>query len=86
MVRAFSKHTMQKNVGWLLRTAIKPKVAVIREEKSNGDGEMAAAFQAAGFEPWDVTMSDLLNGRISLQEFHGIAFVADLAMLMCLIL
>ncbi|GFZ14937.1 purine biosynthesis 4 [Actinidia rufa] len=53
----------------------KPKVAVIREEGSNGDREMSAAFYAAGFEPWDVTMSDLLNGAISLQEFRGIVFV-----------
>ncbi|RHN69217.1 putative phosphoribosylformylglycinamidine synthase [Medicago truncatula] len=55
--------------------ALKPKVAVIRKEGSNGDREMAAAFHAAGFEPWDVTMSDLLNGLVSLQEFRGIVFV-----------
>jgi len=30
---------------------------------------------AAGFEPWDVTMSDLLNERITLQDFRGIVFV-----------
>ncbi|KAI3470773.1 hypothetical protein Pfo_027436 [Paulownia fortunei] len=53
----------------------KPKVAVIREEGSNGDREMAAAFYAAGFKPWDITMSDLLNGAISLHEFRGIVFV-----------
>lgn len=53
----------------------KPKVAVIREEGSNGDREMSAAFYAAGFEPWDVTMSDLINGVISLDEFRGIMFV-----------
>ncbi|KAF3668396.1 Phosphoribosylformylglycinamidine synthase [Capsicum annuum] len=53
----------------------KPKVAVIREEGSNGDREMAAAFYAAGFEPWDVAMSDLLNGDITLDEFRGIVFV-----------
>ncbi|KAF3457729.1 hypothetical protein FNV43_RR02387 [Rhamnella rubrinervis] len=53
----------------------KPKVAVIREEGSNGDREMSAAFYAAGFEPWDVAMSDLLNGAISLHEFHGVVFV-----------
>ncbi|KAM7270082.1 hypothetical protein ACFE04_029296 [Oxalis oulophora] len=53
----------------------KPKVAIIREEGSNGDREMSAAFYASGFEPWDVTMSDLLNGVISLNEFRGIAFV-----------
>ncbi|KAL5733179.1 hypothetical protein ACOSQ2_032871 [Xanthoceras sorbifolium] len=53
----------------------KPKVAVIREEGSNGDREMSAAFYASGFEPWDVTMSDLLAGAISLDDFRGIVFV-----------
>ncbi|XP_062106010.1 probable phosphoribosylformylglycinamidine synthase, chloroplastic/mitochondrial [Humulus lupulus] len=53
----------------------KPKVAVIREEGSNGDREMSAAFYASGFEPWDVTMSDLLNGSISLDDFRGVVFV-----------
>jgi len=50
-------------------------VAVVREEGSNGDREMASAFFAAGFEPWDVAMTDLLSGRISLDAFRGIAFV-----------
>ncbi|XP_002524208.2 probable phosphoribosylformylglycinamidine synthase, chloroplastic/mitochondrial [Ricinus communis] len=58
-----------------MTATLKPKVAVIREEGSNGDREMAAAFYAAGFEPWDITMSDLLNGGISLHEFRGIVFV-----------
>lgn len=53
----------------------KPKVAVIREEGSNGDREMSAAFYASGFEPWDVAMSDLLWGRVSLCDFRGIVFV-----------
>ncbi|KAL3581577.1 hypothetical protein D5086_015909 [Populus alba] len=53
----------------------KPKVAVIREEGSNGDREMSAAFYAAGFEPWDITMSDLLNGVITIRDFIGIVFV-----------
>ncbi|CAA3006804.1 probable phosphoribosylformylglycinamidine synthase, chloroplastic mitochondrial [Olea europaea subsp. europaea] len=57
-------------------TAIsKPKIAVIREEGSNGDREMAAAFHAASFETWDIAMSDLLSGAISLHEFRGIVFV-----------
>ena len=50
-------------------------VAILREEGSNGDREMAAAFHAAGFEPWDVTMSDLLAGRIELDRFRGLAAV-----------
>lgn len=71
---ALSFDTQFTDKKWM--TAIsKPKVAVIREEGSNGDREMSAAFYAAGFEPWDVTMSDLLNGHISLREFRGIAFV-----------
>jgi phosphoribosylformylglycinamidine synthase len=53
----------------------KPKVAVIREEGSNGDREMVSAFFMAGFEPWDVTMTDLLQGRITLDGFRGIVFV-----------
>jgi len=50
-------------------------VAILREEGSNGDREMAAAFHAAGFQPWDVTMSDLLAGRIELERFRGLAAV-----------
>ena len=46
-----------------------------REEGSNGDREMAAAVHAAGLEPWDITMSDLLMGRASLDSFAGIVFV-----------
>lgn len=52
-----------------------PKVAIIREEGSNGDREMASAFYQAGFEVWDVTMTDLLNERVRLADFRGIAFV-----------
>ncbi|KAJ1295212.1 hypothetical protein BS78_01G206800 [Paspalum vaginatum] len=59
----------------LLTAATKPKVAVVREEGSNSDREMSAAFHAAGFEPWDITMSDLLTQKISLTEFRGLAFV-----------
>jgi phosphoribosylformylglycinamidine synthase len=58
-----------------LERADKPKVAVIREEGSNGDREMASAFFLAGFEPWDVMMTDLLEGRITLDPFRGVVFV-----------
>ena len=51
------------------------KVAVVREEGSNGDREMAAAVHAAGMEPWDVTMSDLIDGRADLAAFRGVVFV-----------
>ena len=59
----------------VLASARKPKVAILREEGSNSDREMAGAFHAAGFEPWDVTMTDLLAGRVSLEGFRGLAAV-----------
>jgi phosphoribosylformylglycinamidine synthase len=59
----------------LLKRDSKPAVAIIREEGSNGDREMASAFYLAGFEPWDVTMTDLLEERINLSRFRGVAFV-----------
>lgn len=36
---------------------------------------MASAFMMAGFEAYDVSMTDLMSGRQSLQSFHGLAFV-----------
>ncbi|PIZ95336.1 MAG: phosphoribosylformylglycinamidine synthase [Candidatus Magasanikbacteria bacterium CG_4_10_14_0_2_um_filter_37_12] len=58
-----------------LQNSTRPKVAIIREEGSNGDREMTSAFYTAGFEPWDVMMSDLKNGCITLEQFRGVAFV-----------
>ncbi|MFZ9733793.1 MAG: phosphoribosylformylglycinamidine synthase [Burkholderiaceae bacterium] len=56
-----------------LVTGIAPKVAILREQGVNGQVEMAAAFQRAGFAPWDVHMSDLAEGRVSLADFQGFA-------------
>lgn len=56
-------------------TASPPKVAVIREEGSNGDREMVASLYMAGFEVWDVTMNDLCQGSFSLEMFRGVVFV-----------
>jgi phosphoribosylformylglycinamidine synthase len=56
-------------------TLPKPRVGVLREQGSNGDREMAAALQSAGFEVWDLTVYDLLQGQVDLQSFHGLAFV-----------
>lgn len=58
-----------------MKATDKVRVAIIREEGSNGDREMSAAAFAAGMEPWDITMSDLLNGRAQLDSFRGIIFV-----------
>lgn len=52
-----------------------PKVAILREEGTNGEREMAAAFYTAGLEPWDISMSDLLEGRVTtLDDFSGLVF------------
>lgn len=59
-----------------VQAAGKVRVAVIREEGSNGDREMAAAVWSGGMEPWDVTMSDLLNGRASLDSFQGLPYLS----------
>jgi phosphoribosylformylglycinamidine synthase len=63
----------------ILNRADKPKVAIIREEGSNGDREMASAFFWAGFEPWDIAMTDLAEERITLDEFRGVVFVGGFA-------
>jgi len=50
----------------------RPKMAVLREQGVNGQIEMAAAFDKAGFESVDVHMSDLIAGRVSLVDFQGL--------------
>ena len=59
----------------ILNSGNKPKIAIIRERGSNGDKEMATAFYLAGFDPWDVTMTDIVKGNVTLDQFKGIAFV-----------
>jgi len=69
---SFEPHISVPDSGWR-RSEF--KVAILREEGSNGDREMTSAFHLAGFETWDVTMTDLVEGRIKLDEFRGITFV-----------
>jgi phosphoribosylformylglycinamidine synthase len=59
----------------VLKRTDKPRVAILRDEGSNSDREMSSAFYHAGFEPWDVCMTDLLAGRIGLDGFRGLAAV-----------
>ena len=66
--------TPKETAGNILEASDKPRVAVLREEGTNGDREMQAALAAAGLAPWDVTMSDLLAGRVDLDQFRGIVF------------
>jgi phosphoribosylformylglycinamidine synthase len=50
----------------------RPRVAILREQGVNGQVEMAAAFDRAGFAAFDVHMSDVLSGRVSLKDFKGV--------------
>lgn len=52
---------------------VAPKMAILREQGVNSHLEMAAAFDRAGFESRDVHMSDILSGRVTLDEFQGLA-------------
>jgi phosphoribosylformylglycinamidine synthase len=51
----------------------KPRIAILREQGVNGQVEMAAAFDRAGFASVDVHMSDIISGKVSLSQFQGIA-------------
>ncbi len=56
-----------------IATGARPKVAVLREQGVNGQVEMAAAFMRAGFDAFDIHMSDLIEGRAKLEDFTGLA-------------
>ncbi len=51
----------------------RPKMAILREQGVNGQVEMAAAFDRAGFASVDVHMSDIISGRVNLADFKGLA-------------
>lgn len=52
-----------------INSGAKPKIAILREQGVNGQIEMAAAFTRAGFDAYDVHMSDLMAGRFRLADF-----------------
>ena len=56
-----------------IHTGVRPRVAILREQGVNGQVEMAAAFDRAGFTAVDVHMSDLVSGRARLDGFKGLA-------------
>ncbi|MDR2710517.1 MAG: phosphoribosylformylglycinamidine synthase [Burkholderiales bacterium] len=68
-----TKITFNKNAAPLIAHNVKsntrPKIAVLREQGVNGQVEMAAAFDAAGFDAFDIHMSDILDGRVTLRDF-----------------
>lgn len=57
------------NVG----TGKRPRIAILREQGVNGQIEMAAAFDRAGFEAVDLHMTDLLAGRDHLDNYQALA-------------
>ncbi|HEZ6017005.1 TPA: phosphoribosylformylglycinamidine synthase [Neisseria meningitidis] len=56
-----------------INSGAKPKIAILREQGVNGQIEMAAAFTRAGFDAYDVHMSDLMAGRFRLADFKMLA-------------
>jgi phosphoribosylformylglycinamidine synthase len=65
-------YDLNENIGQgLLRN--RPRVAILREQGVNGQVEMAAAFDRAGFAAVDVHMSDIISGRVKLADFKGFA-------------
>jgi phosphoribosylformylglycinamidine synthase len=55
-----------------IKSNAKPKIAILREQGVNGQVEMGAAFDRAEFDAIDVHMSDILSGRLSLDQFKGL--------------
>ncbi|WP_439861189.1 phosphoribosylformylglycinamidine synthase [Pseudomonas sp. MBLB4136] len=55
-----------------IKKGVRPQIAVLREQGVNGQVEMAAAFDRAGFNAVDVHMSDILAGRVDLEAFKGL--------------
>jgi phosphoribosylformylglycinamidine synthase len=64
---------VDEDVARLYAGGARPRVAILREQGVNGQVEMAAAFARAGFEAVDVHMTDLLDGRVELGSFKGLA-------------
>jgi len=56
----------------MIASGARPRIAILREQGVNGQVEMAAAFDRAGFAAFDVHMSDLQARRVALADFHGL--------------
>ncbi|MBU0745907.1 MAG: phosphoribosylformylglycinamidine synthase, partial [Gammaproteobacteria bacterium] len=61
-----------ENVAAPFLNLARPKVAILREQGVNSHIEMAYAFTEAGFEAYDVHMTDLQTGRVKLEDFKGV--------------
>ncbi len=56
-----------------ISSGARPAVAILREQGVNSQTEMAAVFTRAGFDAYDVHMTDIIEGRVRLGRFHGLA-------------
>jgi phosphoribosylformylglycinamidine synthase len=55
-----------------IQSGVRPAIAILREQGVNSHVEMAAVFTRAGFDAYDVHMTDILAGRVHLARFHGL--------------
>ncbi len=56
----------------LIARGARPAIAILREQGVNSQTEMAAVFTRAGFDAYDVHMTDILSSRVRLARFHGL--------------
>ncbi len=82
LARAFNAPGLKPKLGFdpaedvaapFIASGSRPKVAILREQGVNGQIEMANNFERAGFRAYDVHMSDLIEGRVDLADFRGLA-------------
>jgi phosphoribosylformylglycinamidine synthase len=64
---------VEDNAAPLISKGARPRIAILRDQGVNGQIEMAAAFDRAGFEAHDVHMSDIIAGRTTLRDFRSFA-------------
>jgi phosphoribosylformylglycinamidine synthase len=56
----------------MINTGVRPAMAILREQGVNGQIEMANSFHRAGFDTVDLHMSDIIEGRVTLDQFRGL--------------
>ncbi len=72
--QGFSGVAKNYGVDFLRKKSSGIRAAIIREKGTNGDREMAFSMFAAGFDVKDVTMSDLMAGRETLEDVNFVVF------------
>jgi phosphoribosylformylglycinamidine synthase len=65
-------HPAEDVAAAFIRSGVRPAVAVLREQGVNSQTEMAAVLTRAGFDAYDVHMTDILSGRTRLARFQGL--------------